>query len=103
MIRLRDAADGWVSDVRLSKKETWLLFLNPPVKIKLVKVKDAADRWVPDVRLSEQYVCYLDFIFEPVIAGYLAFIFEPAHEIQTCYGRGLLTGGSLMSDFLNNA
>jgi hypothetical protein len=91
MIRLRDAADGWVSDVRLSEKETWLLFLNPPVKVKLVKVKDAADRWVPDVRLSEQYVCYLDFIF------------EPAHEIQTCYGRGLLTGGSLMSDFLNNA
>jgi hypothetical protein len=47
-------------------------------------------------------MCYLDFIFEPVIAGYLAFIFEPASEIQTCYGRGLLTGGFLMSDFLNN-
>jgi hypothetical protein len=86
MIRLRDAADGWAADARLFEKESWLLFLNPHVKFELVKVKDAADRWVPNVRLSEQYIFYLDFIFEPVIAGYLAFIFEPTQEIRTCYG-----------------
>jgi hypothetical protein len=44
MIRLRDVADGWVPDERLSEKETWLLFLNPLVKFELVKFEDSADR-----------------------------------------------------------
>jgi hypothetical protein len=44
MIRLRDATDGWVPDERLSEKETWLLFLNLPMKFELVKFEDSADR-----------------------------------------------------------
>jgi hypothetical protein len=96
MIRLRDAADGWALDVRLSKQETcaswiyfvphdyWLLaFFNLPMKFELFKVEDAADRWIHDARLSKQYMCYLYFIFFPMIAFYLIFIFEPVPEIQT--------------------
>jgi hypothetical protein len=51
---------------------TRLLFLNPPVKFDLIKMRNAADWWVPDVRISEYYVCYMNFIFVPRDAGYLA-------------------------------
>jgi hypothetical protein len=43
------------------------------VKFDLIRLRDTADRWVPDVILSEQYVCYLNFIFVPRDAGFLAF------------------------------
>jgi hypothetical protein len=50
---------------------------------KNVKVEDVAERWVPDVSLLNNKCVLSGFIFFPVIAGYLAFIFESALEIQT--------------------
>jgi hypothetical protein len=68
LIRLRDTADWWVLDVRLS--EQYACYLNfifvsrdagylafPPLKFDLIRLRDAADGWVPDVRFSEQYMC----------------------------------------------
>jgi hypothetical protein len=93
LIRLRDAADRWVQDVRLSKKETCVLcliyfvphdccildiFFEPAHEIwtwYLIRLMEAADGWVRDVRLSEKETCVLSgFILFHVIA--LGFHFQ---------------------------
>jgi hypothetical protein len=73
MIGLRDTADWWVPDVRLSKQyvcylkffvprdDGYLAF--PPVKFDLIRLRDAADMWVRDVRLSEKEMCALLDLF----------------------------------------
>jgi hypothetical protein len=43
------------------------------VKFNLIRLRNIADWWVSDVRLSETYACYLNFMFVPHDAGYLAF------------------------------
>jgi hypothetical protein len=74
--------------------DTWILFLNPPLKFKLDKVEGRC-WWMGPLyqNLWTRIMCYLDFILFHVNAGYMAFIFEPSHEIRTWYGwRTLLTG-----------
>jgi hypothetical protein len=51
------------------------------VKFDLIRFRNAADGWVQDVRLSEKETCaLLDLFCSRVIAGFLAFIFEPGPE-----------------------
>jgi hypothetical protein len=66
----------------------WVTFPFKFVKVKdfpkiKVKVEDVVDRWVPNVSLLNNKHVLSRFIFFPMIAGYLTFIFEPAPEIQT--------------------
>jgi hypothetical protein len=72
LIRLRDAANGWVPDIRISKHymcylnfifilcECWYsaVIFKPAREIRLYKVwlTDAAYWWVPYIRVSEQYI-----------------------------------------------
>jgi hypothetical protein len=77
LIKLRDAADWWVPDVRISEqyvcylnfifvpRECWLLgYFEPATKIRTIRWIDAAEWWVPDVRPSEKEMCdLLDLLF----------------------------------------
>jgi hypothetical protein len=53
------------------------------MKFESVKVEDAGDKWVPMLDSLDNKHVLSGFIFFPVIAGYLAFIFEPLPEIPT--------------------
>jgi hypothetical protein len=47
----------------------------------LIMFMDVVVGWVLDVRLSEQETCAMLSYFLQRVVGYLAVIFEPAHEI----------------------
>jgi hypothetical protein len=61
------------------RTRSWVTFPFEFVKVedfpkKNVKIEDAAERWDPDVSLLNNKRVLSEFIFFPVIAGYLAFI-----------------------------